>query len=323
MRQLLRMGLALAVGWHAIGGPAHAADYPTRPITLVVPFAPGGGADHIARRLAEPLGQRLGQPIVIDNRPGGGGTLGAAIVAKAPADGYTLLYATPGQQMTNPHLMDTLPYDAQKDFTAVSPLLRGVSVLVVHKDVPADSVQGLIDLAKASPGKLSFASAGIGASSHLAGELFKHMAQIDIVHVPYRGSGAAVTDVIGGRVAMAIDSVSVYQPHIASGAVKALGISGLEPSPVLPGVPTMAQTLPGFEASPVNYITAPAGTPPAVIERLNRDIQVVLALPEIEAFFAQSGSRPEGGSPQAMEDLIRSESAKWQKVIAASGASAR
>lgn len=321
MRYLHAAGLMLAMALPSVGGATETPAYPSRPITLVVPFAPGGGADHIARRLAEPLAKRLGQSIIIDNRPGGGGTLGAAMVAGAKPDGYTLLYATPGQQMTLPHLMDKLPYDAERDFAAVSPLLRGVSVLVVHKGVPANSVAELIALAKAKPGSLSFASAGIGASSHLAGALFQHMAGIDIVHVPYRGSGAAVTDVASGRVQMAIDSISVYQPHIASGAIKPLGVSSLSPTPVLPGVPPMANDLEGFDASPVNYITAPAGTPPEVIARLNREINAVLAMPEIVAFFQQVGADPQGGTPQELEALIRSESAKWKAVIQASGAS--
>lgn len=321
MRYLYVAGLMLAMALHPVYSAAGAPAYPTRPITLVVPFAPGGGADHIARRIAAPLSARLGQPIVIDNRPGGGGTLGAAAVAKAKPDGYTLLYATPGQQMTLPHLMDKLPYDPEHDFAAISPLLRGVSVLVVHKDVPANSVQELIDLAKARPGELSFASAGIGASSHLAGALFQHMAGLDIVHVPYRGSGAAVTDVASGRVEMAIDTISVYQPHITSGSVKPLGVSSLKATPVLPGVPPMADDLEGFDASPVNYITAPAGTPPDIIARLNREINEVLEMPEIIDFFQQVGADSQGGTPEDLEALIRSESEKWKTVIQASGAS--
>jgi len=303
----------------AAHGAANA--YPTRPIRLVVPFAPGGGADNTARRLAEPLAERLGQPIVVDNQPGAGGTLGASFVAHAEPDGYTLLYATPGQQMTNPHMMPSLPYDPVNDFTPVAQLLQGGSVLVVHKDVPADSVKELIALARKEPGRISFASAGIGASSHLAGELFKSEAGIDIVHVPYRGSGAAVNDVIGGRVQMAIDTISVYQPHIASGAVRALGVSALEPNPVLPGVPPIADDLPGFEASPVNYITAPAGTPRPIIDKLNAAINDVLADPDIQASFRQTGTRLRGSTPEQMAALIESESAKWKKVIEQSGAS--
>ena len=301
---------------------ASAQTYPDRPIRIVVPFAPGGGADFTARKLAEPLSARLGQNIVIDNKPGAGGTLGATLVANAKPDGYTLLYATPGQQMTNPHLMSSLPYDAEKAFTAVSQLVLGGSVLVVHKDLPVASVTELIALAKAKPGTISFASAGIGASSHLAGELFKSEAGIDIVHVPYKGSGAAVVDVIGGRVQMAIDSVSVYRSHIASGAVRALAVSSASPNPALPDLPTIAEVIPGFEASPVNYITAPAGTPRDIIEKLNKEINAVLAMPELQKSFTASGTLLVGSTPGQMEALVKSESRKWKKVIDQSGARA-
>jgi tripartite-type tricarboxylate transporter receptor subunit TctC len=298
------------------------ADYPNRPIRLVVPFAPGGGADITARRIAEPLGKRLGQQIIIDNKGGAGGTLGAQIVASAEADGYTLLYATPGQQMTNPHLMKQMPYDALKAFSAVSRLVLGGSVLVVHKDVPVKSVAELIAFAKSKPGSLSCASAGVGASSHLACELFKAEAKVDIVHVPYKGSGAAVVDVVGGRVPMAIDSYSVYKPHIASGAVRAIAVSSEIPNPATPDLPTIAKTLPGFEATPVNYITAPAGTPRPIIDRLNREINAVLEDPEVKAYFAGSGVITKGSTPAEMDELVKRESDKWKRVIELSGAKA-
>ncbi len=299
---------------------AQAPAWPERPIRLVVPFAPGGGADNTARRLAEPLGARLGQQIVIDNKPGAGGTLGAGLVAHAKPDGYTLLYTTPGQQMTNPHLMPKLPYDPLKDLVAVGQLLEGGSVLVVHKDVAAKTVPELIALARKQPGKMSFASAGIGASSHLGGELFKSEAGIDIIHVPYKGSGAAVVDVIAGRVQIAMDSISVYQSHIASGAVRAIAVSSLERNPAMPDIPTIAETIPGFEASPVNYITAPAGTPREIIDRLNREINAILAMPDMQASFTATGTLLRGSTPEAMEARIRSESVKWKKVIDQSGA---
>jgi tripartite-type tricarboxylate transporter receptor subunit TctC len=321
VRYLKALALALPLALlHALPATVAAQSYPDKPIRLVVPFAPGGGADNNARRIAEPLGKRLGQSIIIDNKPGAGGTIGAGLVANADPDGYTLLYATPGQQMTNPHLMPKLPYDPDKDFAAVSQLVEGGSVLVVHKDVPATSVAELIELAKARPGTISFASAGIGASSHLAGELFKSEAGIDITHIPYKGSGAAVVDVVGGRVQMAIDTIAVYRPHIESGAVRALAVSTLEPNPTLPGIPPIADVLPGFEASAVNYIAAPAGTPRPIIDRLNREINAVLKLPEIEEYFRASGSQLKGSTPEEMEARIKSESAKWKKVIDQSGA---
>jgi len=289
--------------------------YPTQPIRLILPFAAGGGADNNARTMTELLSQRLGQPIVIDYKPGAGGTLGANIVAHAPPDGYTLLYATPGQQMTTPHLMDKMPYDPLKSFSSVSQVIQGSNVLVVNKNLPVNSVAELIALAKAKPGTINFASAGIGSSSHLAGELFKSMAGIDIVHVPYKGSGAAITELLGGSVQMAIDTVSVYLPHIKANNLKALAISTLEHNPALPDLPLIAATLPGFDAAPVNYVTAPAGTPRAIIERLNRDINIVLALPAVREQYEKNGATAKGSTPEAMDALIISESAKWKKII--------
>ncbi|RYY94432.1 MAG: tripartite tricarboxylate transporter substrate binding protein, partial [Comamonadaceae bacterium] len=234
---------------------AAAQDYPNRPLRLVVPFAPGGGADIVARAVAAPLAKRLGQPVVVDNKPGGGATLGADIVAKAPADGYTLLYTTPGPQMANPYLMAKLPYDPVRDLVPVSEVAIVPNVLVVNKDVPARTIAEFIAYAKANPGKVNFASAGQGASSHLAGELFKQSAGVFIVHIPYRGTNPALTDLLSGQVQMAIDSIAVYKPHIDSGALRALGVATAQRSPLLPQVPTIAESLKGFEAAPVNYIS--------------------------------------------------------------------
>ena len=295
-------------------------DYPTRPIRLVVPFPPGGGADIVARLIATPLARRLGQPVVVDNKPGGGGTLGADLVAKSPADGHTLLYTTPGPQMTNPYLMAKLPYDPLKDLVPVSQLAIVPSVMVVNNNLPVKSVKELIAYAKANPAKLNFASAGNGATSHLAGELFKQAAGVFMVHIPYRGTGPAMTDLLGGQVQMAIDSIVVYKPHIESGAVRAIGVSTLQRSPLLPNVPPIADDLKGFEGSPINYISAPANTPQPIIDRLNREINAVLQSTEVKEKMASSGVIPQGGTPAQMAALIRSESAKWKKVIEVSGA---
>ena len=322
---LLALPVCLALpAWLAFSSAALAQQqpYPSKPIRLILPFAAGGGADNNARIIAEPLGQRLGQPIIIDYKPGAGGTLGANIVANAAPDGYTLLYATPGQQMTNPHLMEKMPYDALKSFASVSQVIEGSNVLVVNKNLPVNSVAELIALAKAKPGTINFASSGIGSSSHLAGELFKSMAGIDIVHVPYKGSGAAITEVLGGSIQMTIDTVSVYHPQIKANNVKALAISTLERNPILPQLPPIADTLPGFAAFPVNYITAPAGTPRPIIERLNREINIVLKMPTVREQFAQNGATEKGSTPEDMDALIRSESAKWKKIIDQSRATA-
>ena len=295
---------------------SHAADeYPARPIRMVVPFAPGGGADNSARKIVEPLSKALGQTVVIENKSGAGGTVGAGIVAKAAPDGYTLLYTTAGQQMTAPYLLPSLQYDPFKDLASVGRIAEGTSVLVVNKDLPVHSVQELIDYAKAHPGKLSFASSGIGSTSHLGGELFKKMAGIDIVHVPYRGTGPAMNDVIGGRVAMAIDNISVYMPHIKSGELRALGTSRKERSPIAPDIPAIAETLPGFEAFPINYLTVPAGTSEDVIRTLNTALNRTLNDEGLEDYFRSQGTLLLPTSPKEMDELVRTEQQKWKELI--------
>lgn len=294
---------------------AYAQDYPTAPIKIVLPFAPGGGADNTARVISEPLAKRLGQPVVIEYRPGAGGTIAAAYVAAAPKDGYTLLFATPGQQMTNPYLMEKLTYDAFNGFSPVVELISGVNVLVVNNKLPVTNVAELIAYIKANPGKINFASSGIGSSSHLAGELFKSMANLDIVHVPYKGSGAAVSEVLGGSVQMSIDSLSVYQSHLQAGRIKPLAVATRERTPAIPELPTIGDTLAGYEAIAVNYITAPAGTPRAIIDRLNKEFNAVLQDPVVRERLVTNGLTVKGGTPEQMDAVIKSESAKWKRVI--------
>ena len=248
--------------------------------------------------------------------------MGADVVAKAQPDGYTLLYGTPGPQIINPYLMSKLPYDPGKDFAAITRIGVIPSVLVVPASVPAKSVKELIALAKAQPGKINFASAGIGASSHLAGELFKTMAGIDIVHVPYKGTGPALQDLLAGNVQMAIDSLSVYLPHIKSRALRVLAVSTAARSPLLPEVPPIGDTLRGFDASPMNYIAARAGTPLTIIARLNKEINAVLKLPDVRERLLGLGINPAGSTPAELDAEIRREQAKWKKVIEASGAKA-
>ena len=318
-RPLLALALGLAAVHATTAVAAEADDYPSQPIRLIVPFAPGGGADTTARMIADPLGKALGQTVVVENRPGAGATIGAGYVARAKPDGYTLLYTTPGPQMTNPYLMKSLPYDPAKDLVAVSRIAVVPSVLVVAKSLEVDSVKGLIDYARAHPHEVKFASAGIGASSHLAGELFRTMADVQIDHVPYKGTGEALRDVLGGRVDMAIDSVTVYLPHIAAGSVKALGVTTPEPLPMLPGGPPIAEQLAGFDASPVNYLSAPAGTPPQVIDKLHAALVEVLQDADLRERMMKAGLLPQANTPAEMAALVESESAKWRKVIKAAG----
>lgn len=315
---LTGVALAMTLGTTAAWA---ADDYPNKTVRIILPFSPGGGADNNARIIAGPLSERLGQPVIIDYKPGAGGTIAANYVAKGATDGYAILYATPGQQMTNPHLMDSLPYDPKNDFDPIIQLIQGTNVLVVHKDLPVNNVAELIEYGKANPGKLNFASSGNGSSSHLAGELFKSMSGIDMQHIPFKGSGDAVSQVIGGQVPMTIDTVSVYLPHIASGAVKALGVSTPQRNPMLPDVPPISDTLTGFSAFPVNYLTATAGTPRSIIDKLNREVNAVLQQPDVREKFLKNGSTVVGGTPEELGALVESESAKWKKVIEESKAS--
>ena len=314
--KVLQVGAAIAA---LTVSAVFAQTYPTQQIRLIVPFAAGGGSDILARIISEPLSKRLGQPILVENRPGGGATLGADVVAKSPPDGYTWLFTTAGPQITNPYLMPKLPYDPFKDFAPVAMLAKSVNVLVVHPGVPAKSVRELIDYARANPGKINFSSSGVGASSHLAGELFKQVVGVDIVHVPYRGTGPSTTDLLAGNVHMAIDSAATLLPHIKSGGLRALGFATLERQPALPELPPIADTLPGFDGSSINYISVPAGTPQPIIERLNREIAEVQSDKDIAKRMTELAIAPIIETPAELATRIAQEQQKWKKVIEGMG----
>ena len=302
-------------------GAVSAQAYPDKPIRLVVPFPPGGAADLMARSLGRGLGERLGQPLILDNRGGAGGTIAAESVANATPDGYTLLFATMGTQAINPHLYSKLRYDPVKDFAPISLTHATPRVLVVHPSVKAVTVKELIALAKAAPGILTFGSAGNGSSSHLAGELFKSMAGVDMIHVPYKGSGPAATDLLAGRISASFDSIAVYKDHIALGKVRALGVTTLKRSDSLPGVPAIAEAgLPGFDIANWLGVVAPAKTPPEIIARLNSEIRTAMADADMKMQLLAVGIEPLHSTPEAFAQLIRTELAKWSKIVKASGA---
>ncbi|MGG5888873.1 Bug family tripartite tricarboxylate transporter substrate binding protein [Falsiroseomonas sp. HC035] len=298
---------------------ALAQSFPSRPLRLVVPFAAGGSADASARMLAEPLGAVLGQSVVVENRPGGGATIGAQAVARAAPDGHTLLYGTPGPQIVNPYLMRSVPYDPVADFAPVSGIKRAPNLLAVHPGVPARSLAELIDLAKARPGTLTFASSGIGSSSHLAGEMLKFLAKIDITHVPYRGTSAALTDLLGGTVTMALDTLSILLPPSRSGNLRALGVTTPQRSALANDLPALAETLPGFDAAPFNYIATTGGTPAPIVAQLSAAVQAILARPDYRARMEALGEEPTPSTPEQLAETIRAESARWKQVIEAAG----
>jgi len=296
-----------------VAGVAHAS-YPDRPIRLIVPFAPGGGADITARVVADTLGKKLGQSVIVENRAGAGGMIGAAGVARAEPDGYTLLYTTPGQQMTLPSLMKTMPYDPA-DLRPVSQVSLTPSVLVVNRKLGVSNLHQLIDLAKQRPGELNFVSAGIGASSHLNGELLQVMANIRLQHIPYRGTGEAVKDLVGGNGDIAIDSAGVYLSFIQDGRLVPLGVTTTEEVPLLPGVPPLSKTLPGYDASPVNYITVPAATSDAVVRTLAAALQATMAEPDVKQRLLKQGILAIANTPDEMAELLRKEQTRWREVI--------
>ena len=291
-------------------------EFPTKTVRIIVPFAPGGSTDIFARYIAEKLAPALGKPVVVENRAGASGNIGAEAVAHAPPDGHTLLMATTGVMAINNALFANMPFDAAKDLEPVIFAASITNVLVVARDFPAKSAAELIAMAKAKPGSLSFGSSGAGSSTHLSSELFKSMAGIDMLHVPYKGSSQAIADLLGGRISMLIDNMPGAIGFINDGRLRALGVTGSQRSPALPDVPTIAESaIPGYESLSWSGIAAPAGTPKEVIARLNREIAAVLAQPDIREKFAQAGADTIGGSPQQFADHIRSEREKWSKLI--------
>ena len=301
---------------------APAQSWPTRPVRFVVPFAPGGGSDVKARVLAEQLFKVFGERFIVDNRAGMAGSIGAAAVAKAPADGYTILYGTPGPQVTNPFLYKDLPYDAEKDLAPVIFLFRIPNVLVINPSIPVKSVRDLIALAKAQPNFINFASSGSGSSSHLAGELLKSVAGVNMIHVPYKGSAPAALALISGEVQITIDSIAAFKPFYDSGKLRVLGVSTLERLPSEPNIPAIAETLPGFEASSMTYIAITGGTPRPIINQLNEALNRILKMPDVIARFASDRVVPVGGSPEALAAVLQKERAKWKRIIELTGAKA-
>jgi len=305
----------------AFAAGVSAQAYPTKPIRIVVPFPAGGTTDVLARAAAQKLAETLGQPAVVDNRPGAGGNIGAELVAKSAPDGYTLLMGTVGTHAINPGLYPKLPYDHVKDFAPVI-LVAGVpNVLVINPALPVNSVPELIAYAKANPGKLNFASSGNGTSIHLSAELFKTMAGVQMTHVPYKGSAPALQDLVGGQVQLMFDNLPSSLALIKGGKLKALAVTSGARAAALPDVPTLAESgLPGFEASSWFGLLAPAGTPPPVIAKLNGEIAKWLATPEAKEKLLAQGANAAGGTAEEFAQFIAAETAKWQKVVKESGA---
>jgi len=311
---------ALIAAVSAGAAPAAAQTYPSRPITLVVPFPPGGSATIIARIIADKMSEGLGQQIVIDNRGGAGGSIAARQVAKSAPDGATLLLAFTGTLAVSPLIFANVGYDPRKDFAGIGLIGMAPSVLAVHPSVPARSVADLVGIAKAEPGKIQYGSPGIGTTNHLAGELLAAMTSIKITHIPYKGTGPAITDLLGGHIAMMFAPIPAAHGNVSAGALRALGVTSLKRSSLWPDIPTVAETgLPGFEVVQRSTLLAPAGTPRTIIERLNKELNAVLATDEVRRRLAVEGGEPVPGAPEEYAADIDREEMRWSKLVATIG----
>ncbi|TMH44751.1 MAG: tripartite tricarboxylate transporter substrate binding protein [Betaproteobacteria bacterium] len=311
---------ACALAALAIPAPAHAQVYPARPLRMIVAYPPGGGTDIVGRMLAQKLGESLGQSVVVENRGGASGNIGTELAAHAAPDGYTILMGNVAPNAINVSLFKDLPFDPVADFAPVSLVASTPNILVVHPSTPVRTVRELIALAKAKPGSLNFASAGVGSSSHLAGELFRILAGAEIVHVPYKGAGPAMVDVLSGQVQLYFATMPAAMPHVKSGKLAPVAVTSARRSHALPGLATIAESgVPGYEASTWYGALAPAHTPPAVIARLHAEIAKILADPALRARLADQGFEPVGNSPEEFGAYIKSEITKWGKAIRDAG----
>jgi tripartite-type tricarboxylate transporter receptor subunit TctC len=322
MSPLRRAAIAL-VSWFAMAVPAPAQNYPDHVVRIVNPFPPGGSVDVLARILAQKLSENLGQQFIIETRAGGGGNMGAEMVAKSDPDGYTLLFTAPGPLVVNQTLYAKLPFDPARDFAPIALFAMAPIVLMVNPDIPARNVQELIAYAKSRPGQINFGSAGNGSTPHLNGELFKTMAKIDIVHVPYRGTGPAMNDLIGGHIQMFFDLLPASLPQIESRKVRALANAGATRPPLLAELPTVAeQGLPGFDSTSWVGLVAPVHTPTAITGKLIAEVEKVVKSPDIAARITELGSQPGTAFGRDFASFMEAETAKWADVIKASGARA-
>lgn len=300
--------------------PSLAQDWPARTVRIVVPFAPGGTTDITARVMAEHFSTAFKQTFVVENKAGAGGNVGATEVARAAPDGYTYLMGTPGTQAINQFIYPKMPYDTAKDLIPVSFVVKVPNVLLVHPSVPARTLPELIAAMKAKPGAMSYGSPGNGSTGHLSTELFKSQAKVFVTHIPYRGSGPMLQDLLGGQIQMAIDNLPSAIPHIKSGRLIALGVTSPERNAQLPDVPTIASVLPGYAAESWFVLVAPAGTPAAIVNRMSAEADRILKRPDVIARFQGLGAQPVGGTPAQLGQFIAAETTKWQQVVKVSGA---
>jgi tripartite-type tricarboxylate transporter receptor subunit TctC len=302
----------------AMAAPSSAA-YPDRPITVVNPWTPGGPADTVARPIIEELGKRLGQPVVLENRAGANGVIGASYVARAKPDGYTLLFSHVGPITISPALTKDMPYDSVRDFAPITQVVSAPTVLLVRPDLPIHNLKELVDYARAHPGKLSYGSVGPGSTTHLAGVILGNMAGIQLLHVPYKGAAPVLTDLLGGQIGMAFLNIAGAIPYIKSGQLRPIAVSTLKRSSLLPDLPAVAETYPGFEVNSWYGFMAPAKTPKPIVDELQRQISDILKQPNIKKMLQANGLEAEGSTPEAYAQQIRRDLDRWQKVVKEAG----
>ena len=319
--RILALPLLLAVAAGLAPSVVHAQEWPARPIRLIVPFAPGGSSDTVSRLVAQKLSAALGQQVVLENRAGAGGNIGMDAAAKAAPDGYTLLFAA-GSAAINVSLYDRMPFDPLKDLVPVSHVCNVNGILVVHPSVPARTLKDFIDLARTKPDTINYASAGAGTVVHLAGEMFKSLARVNLTHVPYKGSGPALTDLLGGQVQAMFANMPGTLQHVKADKLRVLAVTGARRSPLLPDVPAVSELVPGYAASTWFGVFAPAGTPAAIVTRINAEIGKALTAPDLLATLRAEGAEPVGSSAEQFAQFFREEVSRWGAVVRASGARA-
>lgn len=309
----LRYLLPLLLVW--LAAPVSAQTYPAKPIRLLVPFPAGGATDILARALSQKLGEKLGQPVVVENRPGAGGTIGADAASKAAPDGYTLLLATSSTHSIGPAINPKIPYNAETDFTPIAYVATSPNIVLVPNSSPARTMREFIDYARKNPGRLNYASSGNGTIVHLSTEYFKAVSGTFILHIPYRGTALAMPDLISGKVDVLFDSLVTGMPHVKDGKLRALAVTSLKPTALAPGMPTVAEVLPGYESTTWFGLYGPKGLPADITAKVNQAVNAALAEADVKERFARLGAEPTGGTPQAFASLVRADTAKWKKII--------
>lgn len=298
-----------------LAGTVAAQSYPSKPIHLVVPFPAGGATDILSRALSQELGKKIGQSIVVENKPGAGGTIGALAAAKSPPDGYTLLLTTSSTHSIGPAINPRIPYNAEADFTPIAYVASSPNILLVPNSSPARTLQEFIDYARKNPGRLNYASSGNGTIVHLTTEYFKTESGTFLVHIPYRGTGLSIPDLISGKLDLLIDSLVSGMPHVKDGKLRALAVTSLKPSALAPGLPPVSSVLPGYESVTWFGVYGPKGLPADITAKVNQAINAALAEPEVKERFARLGAETTGGSPQAFAAMVKADHAKWKKII--------